>query len=461
MRFLPFSARKCKRIIFLGAGLGAVLGLAKLSFLCGNSFVDSSINVVTLGVYKSVLCKSTTPSRQDAAKGAYVNSKLRESEFNFSSPRHTTHRVHSNHLFSNNPGEDRYILGFDTSRDLSMFSVIDGHGGWQCADVIKHNILSHTMANVAPAQKETLKSIDPSTLGHFNHSLESLPMLPVEEECTGSELQSVREKLSKAFLGLDESLSERALKDVRLISKGHFMTEDMREHIMQAICGACAILAYFKGKDLFVASVGDCRAVLGRRSEGKWLPIPLSKDQQYDNDEELKRLHKEHPGEEKTVVVGGRLLGSLMPLRAFGDVSYKWTIDDLLILHSPIVAGYHTPPYLTAKPVVTHHHISKGDRFLVLASDGLWEKLTNSQVVELVGGFIDSQKLENEKRAENPMFWQRQTSDQVQDDNVATHLIRHALGGTQDAIYQVLRIGPPLARMARDDITVTVIFFKE
>jgi len=86
------------------------------------------------------------------------------------------------------------------------------------------------------------------------------------------------------------------------------------------------------------------------------------------------------------------------------------------------------------------------DSFIVMGTDGLWEKLTNEEVVGLVGKWID-RKNGTEKKT-----WFGKTSDAFnvgeakegvwtkkpskrdntwvwQDGNVATHLIRNALGG--------------------------------
>ena len=41
---------------------------------------------------------------------------------------------------------------------------------------------------------------------------------------------------------------------------------------------------------------------------------------------------------------------------------------------------YHTPPYLHAIPEVAYHRLTPRDRFLVIASDGLWDEMTPSQV---------------------------------------------------------------------------------
>lgn len=66
---------------------------------------------------------------------------------------------------------------------------------------------------------------------------------------------------------------------------------------------------------------------------------------------------------------------------------YKWSRDMLTDLVVPqlgrnaIPQSYHTPPYLTAKPQVAHHHLQPRDKFLILATDGLWDLMTPLQVI--------------------------------------------------------------------------------
>lgn len=49
-----------------------------------------------------------------------------------------------------------------------------------------------------------------------------------------------------------------------------------------------------------------------------------------------------------------------------------------------IPPGLETPPYLTALPEVYYHRLTPNDRFLVLATDGLWEWLEPETVVRLI-----------------------------------------------------------------------------
>lgn len=89
-----------------------------------------------------------------------------------------------------------------------------------------------------------------------------------------------------------------------------------------------------------------------------------------------------------------------MPLRAFGDVRFKWnhelqqsvlagldsgTDQDTLSLYHYTPPNYLTPPYLSVAPELTYHKLRPQDRFLILGSDGLWDELGNEEAVRHVG----------------------------------------------------------------------------
>lgn len=121
--------------------------------------------------------------------------------------------------------------------------------------------------------------------------------------------------------------------------------------------------------------------------------IPLSEDHNSDNLNELKRIFSEHPAKEQNNIIRyNRLLGQLMPLRAFGDFGYKWDVSRIKSVGLTKAFGphvippfYHTPPYLTSDPEVTHYDLSQlpegCESFIVLATDGLWEQFESSRVV--------------------------------------------------------------------------------
>lgn len=266
------------------------------------------------------------------------------------------------------------------------------------------------------------------------------------------------------------------------------------ELLAPALSGSCALLSFYDSSSglLRVACTGDSRAVLGRRSDsGKWTATPLSVDQTGSNQDEANRMRKLHPGEEH-VIKNGRVLGGLEPTRAFGDASYKWTKDVANRLRESFFGRspsslLKTPPYVTAEPVVTTTkvHPGKGD-FLVLATDGLWEMLTNEEVVGLVGKWLETQtskssdsqfdsvwskmfgveknglpvehatataQNDGQKAPIRLQQWGISKDDDrfvVRDNNVATHLIRNALGGkNEEMVSALLTLPSPYSRRYR------------
>lgn len=213
-----------------------------------------------------------------------------------------------------------------------------------------------------------------------------------------------------------------------------------------------------------------------------WVARQLTIEHNTYNQAEVERIMREHPYNESTTVIRmERLLGQLAPLRSLGDFRYKWSkeiMENVVSKHlgtHMVPPNYHTPPYLTAKPEVTYHKLTPRDKFLVLASDGLWDIISPLQVVRLVGehmsGKVTLSPLKLPRKSMrlteiNEMLLQRKEGlkTKPKDSNAATHLIRNALGGTEYGIdhgklSQLLSLPDDVVRVFRDDITVTVIYF--
>jgi pyruvate dehydrogenase phosphatase len=158
----------------------------------------------------------------------------------------------------------------------------------------------------------------------------------------------------------------------------------------------------------------------------------------------------------------------------------------------PPPPSFKTPPYVTARPVVTHRKLSflplddaahakpsSKLRFLVLATDGLWDQLSSEEVVSLVGGYLSGLKGNIPKsslptlvptvsgsRTVEGKSKQRTAAGEGKwafvDDNPSTHLIRNAFGGgDKQALRKLLSIPAPYARRHRDDVTVTVVWWQD
>ena len=186
----------------------------------------------------------------------------------------------------------------------------------------------------------------------------------------------------------------------------------------------------------------------------------------------MQRIISEHPPEEaRSCLSYGRLLGRLAPLRALGDIQFKLEAEDLYSIfqnvpkYAPFSASL-TPPYLTAEPDVFHYKLEPpNDRFIVLASDGLWDMLSNEEVVQLVASYLEGRQ--KEVMEEQAQFYNVPDCDKldadsfadVEGENVASFLLRQALGGYDKGnLKAMLSMKYPDTRLYRDDISIAVIF---
>ena len=61
-------------------------------------------------------------------------------------------------------------------------------------------------------------------------------------------------------------------------------------------------------------------------------------------------------------------------------------------------------PAVTAQPAVTQHQLSPKDEFVVLASDGLWDKLSNEEAVGLVYDTVKQPTMAAQRSACTPSW---------------------------------------------------------
>jgi pyruvate dehydrogenase phosphatase len=376
------------------------------------------------------------------------------------------------------PGSTAAAEPGKTSSDWMFWGVFDGHAGWTTSAKLRETLVSYVARELNKTYKAALQ--DP--------------------QLTYPTADSVDAAIKNGFVKLDnEIVNESVQKVLKQQSK-----RVAAELLAPALSGSCALLSFYdsRSKELRVACTGDSRAVLGRRGpSGKWTATALSEDQTGGTPSEDARLRAEHPNE-PYVTANGRILGGLEPSRAFGDAVYKWTKETQDKMKKSFFGRtpskhLKTPPYVTAEPVVTTTKVdpTKGD-FVVLATDGLWEMLSNEEVVGLVGQWLEKQA-STSKSASAGGWLQSWFSTQkaslpvdhhdsganggqrapirqqqwgvesgkderfvVEDANAATHLVRNALGGKdKDMISALLTLPSPYSRRYRDDLTVQVIFF--
>ncbi|XP_057473384.1 probable protein phosphatase 2C 24 isoform X2 [Actinidia eriantha] len=115
--------------------------------------------------------------------------------------------------------------------------------------------------------------------------------------------------------------------------------------------GSTAVVAIVTPDKIIVANCGDSRAVLCRNGKA----VALSTDHKPDRPDELNRIQA--AGGRVIYWDGPRVLGVLAMSRAIGD--------------------YYLKPYVSCDPEVTVTDRTAEDDCLILASDGLWDVVSN------------------------------------------------------------------------------------
>ncbi|RCH85811.1 hypothetical protein CU098_006483 [Rhizopus stolonifer] len=341
--------------------------------------------------------------------------------------------VYTNQLASNNPVEDNYSI--HTFRQGLIAGVYDGHIGPQCSRMLKKQLPIYMARELNNSTKETKDAI--STAFRF-YSLFPGNIAKTHEK-------DIREALARQP---DQKATQAAIEE--------------------AIHGSCALTVYIKDGVVYSANTGDSRV----DEEGQWKGRRLVEEESPADPEWKAHMLSQHPPEESDVIVmRKRIFGLIAVGGSFGDIMYKVPVEyQMKVLpyipfdiyksfaryHHRIVVHYRTPPYLESKPLVSQHKLEKGDKFIILGTDGLWDELS----------WDDCRSKEGDQVAAEIMSrWKSQG-----EANPATHLTRQAL--LYDAVYKNLGVKEPVedqelelskrltrkpSRNYRDDITITVI----
>ncbi|KAJ7955247.1 Protein phosphatase 2C family protein [Quillaja saponaria] len=157
-----------------------------------------------------------------------------------------------------------------------------------------------------------------------------------------------------------------------------------------ATVGTCCLVGVIYQQTLFVANLGDSRVVLGKKvgNTGGIAAIQLSTEHNANLEAIRHELKELHPNDPQIVVLKHgvwRVKGIIQVSRSIGDVYMKYAQYN----REPINGKFRLPdpmnmPILTANPTILSHPLHPNDSFLIFASDGLWEHLTNEKAVDIV-----------------------------------------------------------------------------
>ncbi|PWA45893.1 protein phosphatase 2C family protein [Artemisia annua] len=170
--------------------------------------------------------------------------------------------------------------------------------------------------------------------------------------------ENLESKIKEEVQKRGESEIVEAVKQGYLNADSEFLKQEQRG-------GACCVTAIINSGNLVVSNAGDCRAVVCNGGVAE----ALTSDHRPSRQDEKQRIES----------LGGyvdssrgihRVLGSLAVSRGIGDRSMK--------------------QWITAEPETKLFKIVPEFEFLIMASDGLWDKVSNQEAVDVARPFCGS-----------------------------------------------------------------------
>ncbi|XXG79711.1 hypothetical protein AAC387_Pa09g0725 [Persea americana] len=256
---------------------------------------------------------------------------------------------------------------FGSRTDTVFCGVFDGHGPFghlvakKVRDSLPVKLSAHWEVNI---HSDSGLKEDSSIAAGMNPEDTSFKCMD-EETRTSMNLEE-KERHPQIFLTLKESF----LKAFKVMDK------ELRVHPnIDCFCsGTTAVTLVKQGHDLVIGNIGDSRAILGTRDkDDSLIAVQLTVDLKPNLPREAERIKKcngrvfslQDEPEVARVWLPNYDSPGLAMARAFGDFCLK---DFGLI----------------SKPEISYRRLTNKDEFIVLATDGIWDVLSNKEVVDIV-----------------------------------------------------------------------------
>ncbi|KAF8394607.1 hypothetical protein HHK36_020821 [Tetracentron sinense] len=271
---------------------------------------------------------------------------------------------------------------FGCQEDMIFCGVFDGHGPWGhfVAKRVRESMPSSLLCN----WQETLalSSLDPD--------------FDVESDKKLHCFDIWKESYLKTCAAIDQELEQH-------------------RGINSFNSGTTALTIVRQGELIVIANVGDSRAVLATTSDdGSLVPVQLTVDFKPNLPQEAERIVQckgrvfcldDEPGVHRVWLPDGETPGLAMS-RAFGD----YCIKDFGLI---------------SVPEVTQRNITSKDQFVVLATDGVWDVISNQEAVQIVSSTPDREKSAKRLVESAVRAWKRKRCGIAMDDISAICLFFH------------------------------------
>ncbi|KAJ8570980.1 hypothetical protein K7X08_037952 [Anisodus acutangulus] len=197
----------------------------------------------------------------------------------------------------------------------------------------------------------------------------------------------------KRFTSEQQSMSVEVIRKAFQATEEGFLSVVTRQWPIKpqiASVGSCCLVGVICSGMLYIANLGDSRAVLGRlvKATGEILAIQLSAEHNASIESVRQEMQSLHPDDSQIVVLKHnvwRVKGLIQISRSIGDVYLKKAEFN----REPLYAKFRLRepirrPILSSDPAILVHPVQPQDQFVIFASDGLWEHLSNQEAVDIV-----------------------------------------------------------------------------
>ena len=245
----------------------------------------------------------------------------------------------------NNQDEFFVIQDYGQCRSQTLLGVMDGHG------LYGHEVSAHIKKQLPVLIESSMpQEIDYSTI-----------------EVSPTTLRQIEQAFVQGYEQTQKSLVHKKSIDINY-------------------SGSTAISVLLRHRTCICANLGDSRAIIGRY-EGDWYPVEISHDHKPSNTYERYRIEmaggRIGPYRERN----GDLLGPdrvWLQHEELPGLAMSRSFGDLVAAHVGVIS----------EPEVIVHQIRECDKFLVLASDGVWEFISNHSCVAIVAEFYEERDIE-------------------------------------------------------------------
>nr|GMC70770.1 probable protein phosphatase 2C 33 [Ipomoea batatas]GMC77196.1 probable protein phosphatase 2C 33 [Ipomoea batatas] len=254
---------------------------------------------------------------------------------------------------------------FGSRTDTVFCGVFDGHGPY--GHMVAKRVRDSLPLKLSAIWEVNTKGEDVLIEINLNSAMnsESASLLSTDEVPMASIDVEEIHKQPDIFLTLKDSF----LKAFKI------MDRELRTTSIDCFCsGTTAVTLVKQGQDLIIGNVGDSRAVMGTRDKDNSLTaVQLTVDLKPSIPAEAERIRK--------------CKGRVFALRDEPEIARVWlpNTDSPGLAMARAFGDFCLKDFgLISIPEVSYRRLTERDEFIILATDGIWDVLSNDEVVEIV-----------------------------------------------------------------------------